>query len=153
MSSDSKIVQAVNRNRRESYSRTDENVQFELPDESQMPHSPTVKDMRFKRTLTQFSLENTVAVVTGGARGLGLVMAQALITSGADLAIVDLNSTSSFKISIRIVEYSSCFNCRGRSPVPGRQLGQTIPPGESHFAAVCHQTASSKRRRKTKQVK
>lgn len=64
-----------------------------------MPHSPTVKDMRFKRTLTQFSLENTVAVVTGGARGLGLVMAQALITSGAELAIVDLNSMLSFKIS------------------------------------------------------
>jgi D-arabinitol 2-dehydrogenase len=33
-------------------------------------------------------------VVTGGARGLGLVMGQALINSGADLAIVDLNSRS-----------------------------------------------------------
>lgn len=99
MSSDPNISPTFNRSRRQSYSRTDENVQFQHPDESQMPHSPTVGDMRFKRTLTQFSLENTVAVVTGGARGLGLVMAQALITSGAELAIVDLNSMLSFKIS------------------------------------------------------
>ena len=86
------IAQAFNRGRRQSYAQTDETVQWEHPDESQMPHSPTLKGMRFKRTLTQFSLVNTVAVVTGGARGLGLVMSQALITSGADLAIVDLNS-------------------------------------------------------------
>lgn len=44
-----------------------------------------------KRTLDTFSLEGRVAVVTGGARGLGLVMGQALVASGADLAIVDLN--------------------------------------------------------------
>ena len=44
------------------------------------------------RTLASFSLENRVAVVTGGARGLGLVMGQAIVESGADLAIVDLNS-------------------------------------------------------------
>ena len=47
-----------------------------------------------KRTLPSFSLEGRTAVVTGGARGLGLVMGQALIHSGADLAIVDLNSPS-----------------------------------------------------------
>jgi NAD(P)-dependent dehydrogenase (short-subunit alcohol dehydrogenase family) len=49
--------------------------------------------MHFKRTLASFSLENKVSVVTGGARGLGLVMGQALVASGSDLAIVDLNST------------------------------------------------------------
>jgi NAD(P)-dependent dehydrogenase (short-subunit alcohol dehydrogenase family) len=36
-------------------------------------------------------MEGKTAVVTGGARGLGLVMAQALVTSGADVAIVDMN--------------------------------------------------------------
>ena len=45
-----------------------------------------------RRTLPTFSLEGRTAVVTGGARGLGLVMGQALINSGADLAIVDMNS-------------------------------------------------------------
>lgn len=83
----------ASRGRRESYSRTDESVTFEYPDESQMPHSPTVEGMGYKRTLTQFSLEKKVTVVTGGARGLGLVMSQAIISSGSDLAIVDLNST------------------------------------------------------------
>jgi NAD(P)-dependent dehydrogenase (short-subunit alcohol dehydrogenase family) len=56
-----------------------------------------------KRTLPSFSLEGRVAVVTGGARGLGLVMGQALIQSGADLAIVDLNSQSSPRSSIRAI--------------------------------------------------
>ena len=49
--------------------------------------------MHSKRTLASFSLEDRVGVVTGGARGLGLVMGQALVVSGADVAIVDLNST------------------------------------------------------------
>lgn len=47
--------------------------------------------MHFKRTLASFSLEGRVAVVTGGARGLGLVMSQALVVSGASVAVVDLN--------------------------------------------------------------
>ncbi|KAF2454147.1 hypothetical protein BDY21DRAFT_354216 [Lineolata rhizophorae] len=47
--------------------------------------------MHFKRTLDSFSLEGHVGLVTGGARGLGLVMAQSLVVSGADVAIVDLN--------------------------------------------------------------
>jgi NAD(P)-dependent dehydrogenase (short-subunit alcohol dehydrogenase family) len=44
------------------------------------------------RTLASFSLEDKVGVVTGGARGLGLVMSQAMVVSGADVAIVDMNS-------------------------------------------------------------
>lgn len=62
-----------------------------------MPAQPVVQGrggMHFKRTLAQFSLENKVSMVTGGARGLGLVMAQGLVASGSDLAIVDLNSMS-----------------------------------------------------------
>jgi NAD(P)-dependent dehydrogenase (short-subunit alcohol dehydrogenase family) len=49
--------------------------------------------LHFKRILAGFSLEGRTAVVTGGARGLGLVMVQSLTESGADVAIVDLNST------------------------------------------------------------
>ncbi|KAI5290692.1 hypothetical protein KEM54_000734 [Ascosphaera aggregata] len=43
------------------------------------------------RTLSSFSLEGSVTVVTGGARGLGMVMGYACVQSGSDLAIVDLN--------------------------------------------------------------
>lgn len=77
------------------FARTDENVKFEYPDDENMPRSPIVQGrggMHFKRTLAQFSLENRVTLVTGGARGLGLTMSQAIVASGSDLAIVDLNS-------------------------------------------------------------
>lgn len=127
----------ASRGRRESYARTDESVTFEYPDESQMPHSPTIKGMRYKRTLTEFSLEKKVTIVTGGARGLGLVMSQAILTSGADLAIVDLNSMFLGTPSIPIVQMLTQYSNRGRSRIPGQQLGQTIQGGEPHFGAVC----------------
>lgn len=57
-----------------------------------------VPDKHVKPTLASFSLEGKTAVVTGGARGLGLVMAQALMLSGADVAIVDLNGECRFML-------------------------------------------------------
>jgi len=53
--------------------------------------------LHFKKTLASFSLEGRSAIVTGGARGLGLVMAQALAQSGADVALVDLNKEEAQK--------------------------------------------------------
>ncbi|KAK6504299.1 hypothetical protein TWF506_002503 [Arthrobotrys conoides] len=50
-----------------------------------------------KRTLPIFSLEGKTCVVTGGARGLGYVMSQAFIESGANVAIVDLNGPEAQK--------------------------------------------------------
>jgi D-arabinitol 2-dehydrogenase len=80
------------------HSRTDNTIKFEHPDdESTLPPSKIVQGRggyHFRRTLASFSLEGRVGVVTGGARGLGLVMSQALILSGANVAIVDLNSKS-----------------------------------------------------------
>lgn len=75
--------------------RTDSAVKVEHPSESDLPTSEPVKGrgaVHHKRTLSSFSLEGKVGVVTGGARGLGLMMSQALIISGGDLAIVDLDS-------------------------------------------------------------
>ncbi|KFY73821.1 hypothetical protein V499_06106 [Pseudogymnoascus sp. VKM F-103] len=46
----------------------------------------------FNPILPFFSLTGKTAVITGGARGLGLAMSKALVMSGADLAIVDINS-------------------------------------------------------------
>ncbi|EAL91709.1 D-arabinitol dehydrogenase ArbD, putative [Aspergillus fumigatus Af293] len=80
------------------FARTDESVVIEYPNDADMPRTPIVQGrggMHFKRTLAQFSLENKVSLVTGGARGLGLVMSQALVASGSDLAIVDLNPNAS----------------------------------------------------------
>lgn len=78
-----------------NFSRTDDQVQISHPDENHIPRSAPGMGRSGphpKRTLASFSLDGRVAVITGGARGLGLVMAQALIISGADVAIVDLNS-------------------------------------------------------------
>lgn len=78
-----------------SFSRTDKNVSFSQPREDNMPRSTPIQHhsrLHSRPTLASLSLEGRVAVVTGGARGLGLVMAQALLISGADVALVDLNS-------------------------------------------------------------
>lgn len=78
-----------------SFARTDPTVEVEYPEEGDLPSSTPVQGrggLHFKRTLASFSLEGKVGVVTGGARGLGLVMSQAMVISGADVAIVDLNS-------------------------------------------------------------
>jgi len=78
-----------------TYSRTDNTIQIEHPNEDEYPAGKPVQGRggyHFKRTLANFSLEGGVGLVTGGARGLGLVMSQALVVSGADVAIVDLNS-------------------------------------------------------------
>ena len=77
------------------FARTDPTVEVEYPAEGDLPSSTPVQGrggMHFRRTLPSFSLEGRVGVVTGGARGLGLVMSQAMVISGADVAIVDLNS-------------------------------------------------------------
>lgn len=78
-----------------TFARTDSSVHVEYPEEADLPSSAPVQGrggLHFKRTLASFSLEGKTGVVTGGARGLGLVMSQALVISGADVAIVDLNS-------------------------------------------------------------
>lgn len=76
------------------YARTRDDIVVEYPEEKDLPPSNPVVGRggeHSKRTLASFSMEGKVAVVTGGARGLGLVMAQALVTSGADVALVDMN--------------------------------------------------------------
>lgn len=92
-----KLVYGNDHSHAGSFSRTDNTVSIEYPGEDREPTSAPVQGrggMHFKRTLASFSLEGRVGIVTGGARGLGLVMSQALVISGCDVAIVDLNSTS-----------------------------------------------------------
>lgn len=54
----------------------------------------------YRPTLPEFSLTGKTAVITGGARGLGLAMSRSLVLSGANLAIVDLHSKLSSLDSI-----------------------------------------------------
>lgn len=48
----------------------------------------------YQPTLPAFSLAGKTAVITGGARGLGLAMSRSLVLSGANLAIIDIRSRS-----------------------------------------------------------
>lgn len=87
-----------------SQARTDDSIVVEYPQEGEFPSEPMIQGRggpHLKRTLAQFSLEGRTAVITGGARGLGLVMAQSLVASGADVAIVDLNSKQPYLLHTR----------------------------------------------------
>ncbi|KEF60653.1 gluconate 5-dehydrogenase [Exophiala aquamarina CBS 119918] len=91
-----------------SASRTDREIIVEYPeDEKEFDrHERPLRGfggVQNVRTLPTFSLEGRTAVVTGGARGLGLVMGQALVNSGADLAIVDLNKEEGEKQAAEII--------------------------------------------------
>ncbi|KAJ9218197.1 hypothetical protein DTO166G4_63 [Paecilomyces variotii] len=114
-----------------AWARTDENVKIEYPEDHEMPRSPIVQGrggMHFKRTLASFSLENKVSVVTGGARGLGLVMGQALVNSGSDLAIVDLNQAEAEEQAQKLVQ-------QFRDENPGLDP-EDLPKVTAHYSDV-----------------
>lgn len=68
------------------YARTDDSITVEYPPEHQLPASQPVTGagragVNVFPTLATFSLQGKVGVVTGGARGLGLVMGRMLSPS------------------------------------------------------------------------
>ncbi|KAK4246676.1 hypothetical protein C7999DRAFT_15228 [Corynascus novoguineensis] len=92
-----------------AFARTDDSITVEYPPEHQLPASVPVEGTdragaHIFPTLATFSLQGKVGVVTGGARGLGLVMGQGLVISGADLAIVDLNKEEATRQAQNIIE-------------------------------------------------
>lgn len=52
--------------------------------------------------LDLFSLENKVALVVGGGRGIGAALAQALAEAGADVAVADIDRTTANETSERL---------------------------------------------------
>ncbi|KAK0268269.1 hypothetical protein LTR35_015689 [Friedmanniomyces endolithicus] len=111
------------------HSRTDNRIKVEYPEEDNLPASKPVQGRggyHFKRTLASFSLEGRVGVVTGGARGLGLVMSQALVVSGADVAIVDLNKEEAARQAEGLMKHF-------REENPG---AENIPKVTAHYADV-----------------
>ncbi|WP_199671540.1 SDR family NAD(P)-dependent oxidoreductase [Salinisphaera sp. Q1T1-3] len=60
----------------------------------------------------QFRLDDRVAVVTGGAQGLGLAMGEALLSAGAHLAIVDIDGDKAAATAERL---SSEYGGRARA--------------------------------------
>lgn len=83
-----------------SHSRTDRDIEVEYPEEHELPSSKPVHGtggQYVKPTLSTFTLDSKVGLVTGGARGLGLVIAQGMVFSGSDVALVDMNKEEAEK--------------------------------------------------------
>ncbi|KAI5464525.1 hypothetical protein BGZ63DRAFT_351326 [Mariannaea sp. PMI_226] len=90
-----------------TYSRTDPAIEVEYPAEKEIPSSKPVLGtggQYVKPTLASFSLEGNVGIVTGGARGLGLVIGQGMVFSGSNLALVDMNKDEAEKQTSLLIE-------------------------------------------------
>ncbi|RCI15735.1 hypothetical protein L249_2915 [Ophiocordyceps polyrhachis-furcata BCC 54312] len=89
------------------YARTDGKVEVEYPGEGGLPPSKPVRGLPgqyVKPTLASFSLDGNVGLVTGAARGLGLVIAQGMVYSGANVALVDMNKEEAEKQAVLLAE-------------------------------------------------
>ncbi|RGP70941.1 gluconate 5-dehydrogenase [Fusarium sporotrichioides] len=112
-----------------SYSRTDAAVRVEYPEHHELPASKPLigQGGQFsKPTLASFSLEGKTIVITGGARGLGLVMGQGVVYSGADLAIVDLNKDEA---QSQVGQLTNAFKTENPN-------SEKIPRVTAHYADV-----------------
>ncbi|KAL6409408.1 gluconate 5-dehydrogenase [Ilyonectria robusta] len=120
-----------------SYSRTDPGVELEHPAEHELPSSKPVAGtggQYVKPTLGSFSLDNNVGIVTGGARGLGLVIGQGMVFSGSNLALVDMNKEEAEKQTGLLIEAFKKENPRAeRSSHP---TCSSIPKVTAHYADV-----------------
>ncbi|KAM3428365.1 hypothetical protein NHJ13734_008625 [Beauveria thailandica] len=94
------------RNKPGSHSQTDSDIEIPFPPEDELPSDPVRRagGQYVKPTLQTFSLDKKVGLVTGGARGLGLVIAQGMVYSGADVALVDMNKEEAEKQTRNLVE-------------------------------------------------
>ena len=64
----------------------------------------SAKDLPNEKILDRFSLKGRVALVTGGAQGIGRGFAHALAEAGADVAVVDLNIEKANQVASEIKE-------------------------------------------------
>lgn len=115
------------------YARTQDDIRVEYPEEKDLPRSLPVQGRggsHFKPTLASFSLDGRVGVVTGGARGLGLVMAQALVASGADVALVDMNKEEAQRSANQLVQ-----TFKDENPDGDRYGHGIIGPFQANYAS------------------
>lgn len=83
--------------------------------------------MSQESVLSRFSLKGKVAVVTGGARGIGLEISRGLAEAGADVAIIYSSSAGAPDIATDIAQKTGVRVAAFQSDVAARQaIGDTI---------------------------
>ncbi|KAM0217192.1 hypothetical protein ACHAQI_002059 [Fusarium lateritium] len=100
-----------------NYAQTDPQIEVEYPEDHELPSSEPVAGtggQYVRPTLPTFSLDGHVGIVTGGARGLGLVMGQGMVFSGSNLALVDMNKEEAEKQTSLLIEAFKKENPRAR---------------------------------------
>ena len=76
--------------------------------------------------MNRIDLAGRVAVVTGGAQGIGLAIAERLLDSGAGVALWDIDDGSLGKAASRLGGRGKVSSTSGRAH--RRSLGQGAPP-------------------------
>jgi NAD(P)-dependent dehydrogenase (short-subunit alcohol dehydrogenase family) len=66
--------------------------------------------------LDRFRLDNRVAIVTGGTRGLGRAMATALVEAGAQVAIISRNATEAQAVAAELPGQQRGYGCDVTDP-------------------------------------
>ncbi|KAI6783051.1 D-arabinitol 2-dehydrogenase [ribulose-forming]-like protein [Emericellopsis cladophorae] len=111
------------------HARIDSDIEMEHPAEHELPSSKPVHGtggQYVKPTLATFSLEGQVGIVTGGARGLGLVIAQGMVYSGSDVALVDMNKEEAEKQTKLLID----------AFVKENPNAERVPKVTAHYADV-----------------
>ena len=62
--------------------------------------------------MNRLDMEGRVAVVTGGARGIGLAIAQRAAASGARVAVWDMDEAEARKVAAEVVPLKAFFGER-----------------------------------------
>ena len=92
--------------------------------------SPTMHD----NVLSQFSLKDKIAAVTGGARGIGLEIVRGLAEAGADVALIYTSSNDAPESAAKIAKETGQRVDAFQSNVTRRdEIAATIAAFDEHL--------------------
>ena len=73
---------------------------------------PRIRDAAFVREKTLMSLEGKVAIVTGGARGIGFAITERMLASGASVAIWDVDQDALKRAATALANKGKVFTAK-----------------------------------------
>ena len=81
------------------------NIQLTMDDIMSMKDIKTIKNI-VQEKLAQMELQNKVAIVTGGASGLGKAITEILLQNGTKVVVLDINQQALDNLKNRAFRYS-----------------------------------------------